>query len=127
MGSIRDTADKLFSGELSIRDHHPLGYTGEAEEVADGVMFYRWFANVTAVRSAEGLVLIDTGAYFNQRQTIELVRRFAPDRINTAIYTHGHVDHSCGMPAFVEEAQKSRAARPRVVGHRGIAARFDRY
>jgi len=49
-------------------------------------------------------VLIDTGAYFNQRNTLEVIRRYSKDRINTAIYTHGHVDHACGMPAFVAEA-----------------------
>ena len=34
-------------------------------------MFYRWFANVTAAKTREGLVLIDTGAYFNQDATLE--------------------------------------------------------
>ena len=31
------------------------------------------------------------------------------------------------MPAIVEEAEKNKVARPRVVGHRAVAARFDRY
>jgi alkyl sulfatase BDS1-like metallo-beta-lactamase superfamily hydrolase len=90
-------------------------------------MFYRWFANVVAVKTEEGLVLVDTGAFFNQTETVAMVRKFAPDRINTAIYTHGHVDHAGGMPSFVAEAQRNRTARPRVVGHRATAARFDRY
>ncbi|HEY6395321.1 MAG TPA: MBL fold metallo-hydrolase, partial [Candidatus Binataceae bacterium] len=127
MGTIRETADKLFSGELSVRQHHPLLPTGESEEVAQGVAFFRWFANFTAVKTGEGLVLIDTGAYFNQSATIDILRRYTPDRVNTAIYTHGHVDHACGMPALLAEAQKNRVARPRVVGHRAVAARFDRY
>lgn len=127
MGSIRETADKLLAGELPIREHHPLAFTGESEEVADGVMFCRWFANVSAIKTAEGLVLVDTGAYFNQRATLEMIRRYSRDRVNAAIYTHGHVDHACGMPAIVEEAGKNHLARPRVVGHRAIAARFDRY
>ncbi len=127
MGSIRETADKLFAGEVSIRAHHPLGFSGESEEVADGVMFCRWFANVSAIKTAEGLVLIDTGAFFNQANTLQVIRRYSPDRINTAIYTHGHVDHACGMSAFVAEAGANHVARPRVVGHRAVAARFDRY
>jgi alkyl sulfatase BDS1-like metallo-beta-lactamase superfamily hydrolase len=56
-----------------------------------------------------------------------MIRRFASDRIHTAIYTHGHVDHACGMTAFVAEAQRNRHARPRVIGQRATAARFDRY
>ncbi|MGH8106479.1 MAG: MBL fold metallo-hydrolase, partial [Arenimonas sp.] len=127
MGTIRERGEKLFSGELSPREHHPLLPTGESEELADGVVFFRWLGNFTAVKTAEGLVLIDTGAYFNQSGSIEMVRRHWPDRVNTAIYTHGHVDHACGMPAFAAEAQRNRVARPRVVGHRAVAARFDRY
>jgi alkyl sulfatase BDS1-like metallo-beta-lactamase superfamily hydrolase len=127
MGAIRDTAEKLFAGELTTREHHPLMPTGQYEEVADAVMFFHWFANVTAIRTREGLVLVDTGGYFNQDATLALLRGFSPDRVNTAIYTHGHVDHACGMPAILAEAQKNHVARPRVVGHRAVAQRFDRY
>jgi alkyl sulfatase BDS1-like metallo-beta-lactamase superfamily hydrolase len=127
MGAIRDTSEKLLNGEVTTRELHPLAFTGESEEVADGVMFFRWFANVTAVRTREGLVLIDTGAYFNQDATVEMLRRFSPDRVNTVIYTHGHVDHACGAPAILAEARRNNVARPRVVGHRAVAARFDRY
>jgi alkyl sulfatase BDS1-like metallo-beta-lactamase superfamily hydrolase len=127
MGAIKEQAEKFWNGELSVVTNHPAIPTGDFEEVAAGIMFYRWLANFTAVRTEEGLVLVDTGIYYNQAQTVALVRRFAPDRINTAIYTHGHVDHACGMPAFVEEAQQRHVARPRVVGHRATAARFDRY
>src|SRR5689334_4811618 len=127
MGIIRDQAEKFWNGEITVAMQHPLMPTGEFEELAAGVMFYRWLANVVAVKSEEGLVLIDTGAHVNQSETVAMVRRFAPDRVHTAIYTHGHADHACGMPAFVAEAQHQRRARPRVVGHRATAARFDRY
>ncbi len=127
MGIIRDQAEKFWNGEITVATQHPLTPTGESEEVTAGVMFYRWFANIVAIKTEEGLVLIDTGASFNQTETVAMVRKFAADRIHTAIYTHGHVDHACGMPAFVAEAQQNRTARPRVVGHRATAARFDRY
>ncbi len=127
MGIVREQAEKFWNGEITVLDQHPLTPTGDSEEVAAGVMFYRWFANFTAVRTDEGIVLIDTGAWFNQDETVRMVRRFAPDRINTAIYTHGHVDHALGMAAFAAEVQKNHVARARVVGHRAVAARFDRY
>jgi alkyl sulfatase BDS1-like metallo-beta-lactamase superfamily hydrolase len=127
MGAIRDTADKLWRGEITTREHHPLIPTGDLEEIADSVAFCRWFANFIVIKTAEGLVLIDTGAYYNQAQTVEKVRSYSPARVNTAIYTHGHVDHACGAPAFVEEAGRNRVARPKIVGHRAVAARFDRY
>ena len=127
MGIIKDQAEKFWNGEITGAQQHPLIPTGEYEEVAAGVMFYRWFANFAAVKTEEGLVLIDTGAHFNQEETVGLVRRFGPERINTAIYTHGHIDHALGMAAFIAEGQKNRVARARVVGHRAVAARFDRY
>lgn len=127
MGVIRDQAEKFWTGEITVAQQHPLAATGESEEVAADVFFFRWFANVTAIKSGEGLVLIDTGSHFNQAETLKLIRRYAPDRIHTAIYTHGHVDHASGMPAFAAEAQRNKVARPRVVGHRATAARFDRY
>ncbi|MFZ0890555.1 MAG: MBL fold metallo-hydrolase, partial [Candidatus Binataceae bacterium] len=120
-------ADKLWSGAESVRSMHPFFPSGESEEVADGVVFFKWFANIVAIKTEEGLVIIDTGAYFNQEQSLELLRGYSPDRINSAIYTHGHVDHVGGMPAIVAEAQRNRVARPKVVGNRAVAARFDRY
>jgi hypothetical protein len=66
MGVIRDAAEKFWNGEITVAMQHPLLPTGEFEEVAAGVVFYRWFANMVAVKSEEGLVLVDTGAYFNQ-------------------------------------------------------------
>jgi alkyl sulfatase BDS1-like metallo-beta-lactamase superfamily hydrolase len=127
MGIIREQAEKFWNGEISVVQQHPLAATGESEEVAADVFFFRWFANVTAIKTGEGLVLIDTGSHVNQDETVKLVRRHAPDRVNTAIYTHGHADHALGMNAFVAEAQRNKVARPRVAGHRAIAARFDRY
>lgn len=41
--------------------------------------------------------------------------------MHTCVYTHGHVDHVGGLTAFEEHA------RVRVVGHRNVRARFDRY
>ena len=127
MGIIKDASEKFWNGEITVVQQHPLTATGEYEEVAAGVMFYRWFANFVAVKTEEGIVLVDTGAHFNQAESVALVRKFGPERINTAIYTHGHVDHALGMAAFIAEGQKNKVARARVVGHRGVAARFDRY
>lgn len=127
MGIIKEQSEQFWNGEITVAQQHPLAPTGAYEEVAAGVMFYRWFANFAAVKTEEGIVLVDTGAHFNQAETVALVRRFGPERINTAIYTHGHVDHALGMAAFIAEGQKNKVARARVVGQRGVAARFDRY
>src|ERR1700730_5808130 len=118
MAIIKDHSEKLWNGEITVTQQHPLIPTGEYEEVTAGVMFYRWFANFVAVKTEEGIVLVDTGSQLNQAEALALVRRFGPERINTAIYTHGHVDHALGMAAFIAEGHKNRVARARVVGHR---------
>jgi len=127
MPGIKDTAEKLWRGELTTRDQHPFTATGELEEVAPKVAFCRWLANFVVCKTDEGLVLIDTGSYINQDQTLALIRNYSTARIHTVIYTHGHLDHAGGMAPIAAEAGRNRVARPRVVGHRAIAERFDRY
>ena len=57
MTSVLDLAEQLWTGETRIEDAHPFSLLGEAEEVADGVAFVPSFANVSAFRTAAGLVL----------------------------------------------------------------------
>jgi alkyl sulfatase BDS1-like metallo-beta-lactamase superfamily hydrolase len=127
MAGIKDTAEKLWRGELTTRQQHPFTATGELEEVAPNVAFCRWLANFVVCKTGEGLVLIDCGSYLNQEQMLALVRTYSTARIHTVIYTHGHLDHAGGMAPIAAEAGHNRVARPRVVGHRAIAERFDRY
>ncbi len=122
-----DLAEKLWRGEMTTDEHHPWTPIGDTEEIAEKTLFYRHFANVTAFDTEEGLVLVDTGAYFNQRETFEAIRSWSKGRLDTAVYTHGHVDHVFGVPPFAEEAAERGWLRPRVVGHEAVAARFQRY
>ncbi|MEZ4297469.1 MAG: alkyl sulfatase dimerization domain-containing protein [Polyangiaceae bacterium] len=91
------------------------------EEVAPGVAFHSGFANVVAVATGEGLVLVDTGSPITARVVFQQVRGWSSAAVHTAIYTHGHVDHAMGTGPFEEEGGI------RVVGHEAVAARFDRY
>ena len=127
MAAIKETAERLWRGELTTREQHPFTATGELEEIAPKVAFCRWLANFAVCKTDEGLVLIDCGSYLNQDQTLALVRTYSTARIHTVICTHGHLDHAGGMGPIAAEAGRNRVARPRVVGHRAIAERFDRY
>ena len=127
MGSVRDLAEKLWNGEITTYEHHPWTAVGDIEEIANKTIFYRSFANVTAFDTDARLVLIDTGAYFNVAQTHQALRSWSKARLNTAVYTHGHVDHVFGVPPFAVEAKTNGWAAPRVIGHEAVAARFDRY
>jgi alkyl sulfatase BDS1-like metallo-beta-lactamase superfamily hydrolase len=101
--------------------------TGQTEELSPGVVFLHTFANVTVVRTGAGLLLVDTSNYAARARTFALVRTVDPGPVFAAIYTHGHADHALGLPPFLDEARARGWPRPRIVGHRNVAARFARY
>jgi alkyl sulfatase BDS1-like metallo-beta-lactamase superfamily hydrolase len=124
---LSDVADRLWSGELDIDEAHPFAALGEGEEVADGTWFVPSFANVSALATDDGLVCVDTGSAPLAAHVHGQVRRFRPDPLHTAIYSHGHVDHVFGVAAFEEEARSNGWPLPRVVAHEALPKRFDRY
>ncbi|HEX6078468.1 MAG TPA: alkyl sulfatase dimerization domain-containing protein [Methylomirabilota bacterium] len=125
MGRIRELAERSWAGEV---DPYELWRpSGATEEVADGVFFLHAFANVTVVRAGDGLVLVDTASEAARERTFAAVRAIDAAPVRAAIYTHGHADHAFGLPPFQAEARARGWARPRVVAHQGVAARFDRY
>src|SRR4030095_3041703 len=130
MPTLQELSEQLLSGRASTHDpaHHPFAFLDQTEEVAPGVAFYKAFVNVTALQTSDGLVLVDRGSCHpvqNQR-SFESVRRFSKERVHTAIYTHGHIDHAYGLPPFLREAESSGWARPEIVGHVHVVARIRR-
>src|SRR3990170_3321441 len=121
MGSILDLAERLWKGDITTDDQHPWTPVGDTEEIAERTIFYRSFANVTAFDTEAGLVLVDTGGFFNQARTFQAIRAWRADRLDTAVFTHGHVDHVFGVPPFAEEAKERGWPPPRVVGHEAVA------
>jgi alkyl sulfatase BDS1-like metallo-beta-lactamase superfamily hydrolase len=131
MHTLQELSDQLFTGRASTHDpaHHPFAFLDQTEEVASGVAFYKAFVNVTALRTSDGLVLIDTGSFHpgQNERSFAGVRHFAKERVHTAIYTHGHVDHAYGLPPFLREAESKGWARPEIVAHIDVAPRMRRY
>ena len=124
---VLDVADRLWRGEASVEDHHPFAPRGGLVEVAAGCAFVPSFANVSAVATDEGLVLVDTGSQLFARQVVDELRRWSDRPVHTAVYSHGHIDHVFGVPLFDEEADANGWARPTVIAHAALPARFDRY
>jgi len=120
-------ADQLFTGELPIAAHHPFASSGELAEIQPGVAFVDAFANSAAVATGDGLVVVDTSGVFHAQGVHETIRRWNRDRLDTAIFTHGHIDHVFGVELYEAEARENGWAPPRVVSHEAIAARFERY
>jgi alkyl sulfatase BDS1-like metallo-beta-lactamase superfamily hydrolase len=122
------TADKLWRGEIDIASLHPVGgYLGGLAEPCAGVAFVPSFANVSAVATGDGLVLVDTGSSFVAAAVHEQLRQWSTDRLHTAVYSHGHIDHVFGVPVWEAEAVERGWPAPVVVAHEALPARFDRY
>lgn len=121
-------SDRLFAGELSIDDRHPLGVmSNELAEVTDGVAYVESLANVAAFSTDDGLCLVDTGGIFLGRVVKDAIGGWRSDRLHTGVYTHGHVDHVMGTKYFEAENDENGWPAPRIVGHVDVGPRFDRY
>src|SRR3954465_14099331 len=124
---VLEVADRLWRGEIPIEQAHPFAPRGQVAEVSDGCAFVPSFANVSAVATDDGLVLVDTGSQLFARVALDELRRWSTDRVHTAVYSHGHVDHVFGVPLLEEEAAANDWAPPTVIAHEALPARFDRY
>ena len=124
---VLDVADRLWRGEIPIEQAHPFAPRGGVAEVAEGCAFVPSFANLSAVATGDGLVLVDTGSQLFAPAAIGELRRWSAERVHTAVYSHGHIDHVFGVPLLEEEASAKGWAPPTVVAHEALPARFDRY
>ncbi|HVC71948.1 MAG TPA: alkyl sulfatase dimerization domain-containing protein [Acidimicrobiales bacterium] len=125
---VLELADKLWRGEIETAEMHPVGGHNEGlAEVTGGVAFVPSFANVSAFTTEDGLVLVDTGSAFVAGAVHQTLRRWSDLRLDTAIYSHGHIDHVFGVPVFEQEATERGWPAPVVVAHEALPARFDRY
>ena len=120
-------AERLWNGELSTATFHPVDHVGGFVEITDGVGFCPSFANVSAFTTSDGLVLVDTGSAPLARIVHDDIRTWNADRLHTAVYSHGHIDHVFGVPVWEEEATARGWTPPVVVAHHALPARFDRY
>ena len=125
--NVLDLADKLWRGAVSTADVHPVGHLGGLAEIADGVAFVPTFANVSAFATDDGLVLVDTGSSVVAPLIHQELRRWSSQRLNTAIFSHGHIDHVFGVAVWEEESRAENWADPVVYAHEHMPRRFDRY
>ncbi len=102
--------------------HARLEFFGEPAEVAPDVFMHGAFVNTYALRTRDGLVLVDPGFTHTSGSVQELVRRWSDAPLRVAVYTHGHVDHAFGLRAFLDAGDA-----PAIVAQEACAARFHRY
>src|SRR5688572_27852192 len=114
-------ADRIWSGEVSITEAHPMSASGSAVEVLEGVAFLPGFSNAIEFDCGNELMLVDSGGFLNPEHVHGLVRAWSDKRVAVGVYTHGHLDHVFGIGPFDAEG------RVEVVAHENVPARFDRY
>ena len=99
----------------------------ELSVIRDDVAFVEAFSNCVLFSTDDGLLAFDTSSPAGGERVVQAIRGWKNDRLNTVVYTHGHVDHVGGCGAFVSDTQSRSEPAPRVVGHTNVAKRFDRY
>ena len=129
MSDVLALADRLWSGEVTVETHHPVGgASGGVVEVADGVAFWHGFSNSTIVATEAGLAMVDSGDPVLGKVLHEQVRGWNPmTPLHSAVYSHGHIDHVFGVAHFDAEADERGCPRPVVHAQQALPARFDRY
>ncbi|MGA0116993.1 MAG: alkyl sulfatase dimerization domain-containing protein [Ilumatobacteraceae bacterium] len=101
--------------------------TGELSEIADGLAIVESFSHVVTWNSGDGLVCFDTSHKNTGQQVVDSIRSWTDTRFNTLVYTHGHSDHVGGSVDFGADALRRGHPAPRVVAHKNVQRRFDRY
>jgi len=100
-------------------------FTGKhaAEEVAEKTYFLTAdYVNVIALETSDGLLLVDTGMSNTADRVYEEMRKHTSARLDTVIYTHGHMDHAFGLQPWLASGES-----PRVIAQERLVHRFETY
>ncbi len=103
-------------------------YRGQAQAVADGVFFFPTQGNGSVFLCNDRLFVVDTTPQWLAGRTIDQLRaNYSEAPVEAIAYTHGHIDHVTGAETYISDAAARGQPRPRIIGHRDVARRFDRY
>src|SRR5581483_1209815 len=122
--------ERLWDGTAPMEEWTAAVAAGAITHVAENIITVHttyFCGSVTVIHTGEGLVLIDTAKPDTASRTLALVRSWDASAIHTVIYTHGHIDHTSGIKVIDAEADAQGRARPRIVAHRNVKRRMDRY
>jgi len=124
---IVELSDRRWRGEDLGQSSNPLGGFDHVAEITPDVAFLPNFANCTAIRTDDGLVMVDTGSPLTAELVHREIRTWSALPLHSAIFSHGHIDHVFGVGPFEDEARDQGWRAPHVVAHAHLPRRFDRY
>jgi alkyl sulfatase BDS1-like metallo-beta-lactamase superfamily hydrolase len=125
MADLLEISSRII--DSGVADEPVNRVTQELSEVAEGIAVVESFSHVVALRTHEGLVVFDSSGVATGSRVVESLRKWSTDPIEKLVYTHGHLDHVGGSPAFLADAAGRRHPRPEFVAHHRVRDRFDRY
>jgi alkyl sulfatase BDS1-like metallo-beta-lactamase superfamily hydrolase len=120
VSDVLEIAERMWRGETAAPTITSV--SNDITEVAPDTGFVWSMANVTAFKTNDGLVLVDTGSEFMGGNIHSAIRGWTEEPVHTAVYSHGHIDHVFGILRFEAEGRPAR-----VIAHENVAPRFDRY
>ena len=122
--------ERLWNGTAPMEEWTQAVCPGALTSVAENIVAIHttyFCGSVTAIRTAAGLVLLDTAKPDTAALTLATLRRWDNGPIHTVIYTHGHIDHTSGIKVIDQEADARGVPRPRIIAHRNVLRRLNRY
>ena len=102
--------------------HARVALFADAYEIAPDVLMHAAFVNTYALRTPDGLLLVDPGLEGGAPAMHKAVRAWSTAPLHTAVYTHGHADHAFGLRPFLDAGE-----RPQIIAQENCVARFQRY
>jgi alkyl sulfatase BDS1-like metallo-beta-lactamase superfamily hydrolase len=125
-----DLFERLWNGTAPMEEWTQAVSDGAITSVTEDIITVHttyFCGSVTAIRTAAGLVLIDTAKPDTAEKTLAVIRRWDNSPVHAVIYTHGHIDHTSGIKAIDQEADARDVPRPRIFAHRNVLCRLSRY
>lgn len=122
--------ERLWDGSAMMEEWTAAVSHGAITHVAENIITVHttyFCGSVTAIRTSEGLILIDTAKPDTAKRTLDVVRSWDNSQIHTVIFTHGHIDHTSGITVIDAEADARGVSRPRIIAHRNVKRRMERY
>ena len=100
---------------------------GRLEIIEEGLAQFHGFCNVGFVWGGGEMLVVDTSNALMGEGAIAALREHSAERIALIVYTHGHVDHVGGAPAFLDDAAALGHAPAVIWAHENLPQRLERY